>query len=184
MILIYSEDITPRIEFVTRLIFTKIHRVEVSFTANKAEFLYSENPKINYSQTKFGDEIFIKPHGLLSQNTLAKVDVKPFEYNNSTVFFESSPDSVFPFDVFAASFYLVTRYEEYFETELDKFGRFPARKSILTEFNLIKKPVVNIWADWLAKEINRKYPQIIFIKRRFKFISTIDVDNAWAYLNK
>jgi hypothetical protein len=184
MILIYSEDISPRIEFVTRLIFTKIHRVEVSFTTNKAEFLYSELPKINYSQTKFNDEIYLKPHGLLTQSTLAKVVIKPFEYNNSTVFFESSPDSVFPFDPFAASFYLVTRYEEYFETELDKFGRFPIGKSILTELNLIKKPVVNIWADWLAKEINRKYPQIIFIKRRFKFISTIDIDNAWAYLNK
>jgi hypothetical protein len=184
MILIYSEEITPRIEFVTRLIFTKIHRVEVSFTTNPAEFLYSELPKINYSQTKFDNEIYLKPHGLLSQSTLEKVVVKPFEYNNSTVFFESSPDSVFPFDPFAASFYLVTRYEEYFKTELDKFGRFPAGKSILTELNLIKKPVVNIWADWLAKEINRKYPQIIFIKRRFKFISTIDIDNAWAYLNK
>jgi hypothetical protein len=60
MILIYSEDISPRIEFVTRLIFTKIHRVEVSFTTNKAEFLYSELPKINYSQTKFNDEIYLK----------------------------------------------------------------------------------------------------------------------------
>ncbi|TNF45040.1 MAG: hypothetical protein EP310_02375 [Bacteroidetes bacterium] len=184
MILFYSEEITPRIEFIVKLIFTKIHWVEVSFTSNKAEFLYAENPKINYSQTKFGDEIYVKPHGLLSKKKLQKVDIKPFEFNNSAVFFESSPDSVFPFDPFAASFYLVTRYEEYFETELDKFGRFPARKSILTELNLIKKPVVNIWADWLAKEINRKYPQITFIKRKFRFISTIDIDNAWAYLNK
>jgi hypothetical protein len=45
MILIYSEEISPRIEFITKLIFTKIHRVEVSFTTNKAEFLYSENQK-------------------------------------------------------------------------------------------------------------------------------------------
>jgi hypothetical protein len=87
MILIYSEDISPRIEFVTRLIFTKIHRVEVSFTTNPAEFLYSELPKINYSQTKFNDEIYLKPHGLLTQSTLGKVVIKPFEYNNSTVFF-------------------------------------------------------------------------------------------------
>ncbi len=184
MILIYSEEITTRIEFVTRLIFNKIHRIEVSFTTNKAEFLYSELPKINYSQNQFGDEIYLKPHGLLSQNSLKKVVVTPFEFNNCPVFFESSADSVFPFDPFAASFYLVTRYEEYFETDLDKFGRFPAGKSILTELNLIKKPVVNIWAGWLAIEINRKYPQISFIKKRFKFISTIDVDNAWAYLNK
>jgi len=184
MILIYSEEITPRIEYITRLIFTQIHRVEISFTNNSAEFKYSELPKINYSQTRFGDEIYIKPHGLLSQNTLDKVEVTPFEFNNSTVFFESSADSVFPFDPLAASFYLVTRYEEYFETELDKFGRFPANKSILAEYNLLEKPVVNIWADWLAKEINRKHPQIVFIKKRFKFISTIDIDNAWAYLNK
>jgi hypothetical protein len=184
MILFYSEEITPRIEFIVKLIFTKIHWVEVSFTRNKAEFLNAENPKINYSKTKFGDEIYIKPHGLLSKKTLDKLDIKPFEFNNSTVFFESSPDSVFPFDPFAASFYLVTRYEEYFETSLDKYGRFTADKSILSELKLIKKPVINIWADWLAKEINRKYPQIIFVKRRFKFISTIDIDNAWAYLNK
>lgn len=184
MILFYSEEITPRIEFIAKLIFTKIHWTEVTFTTNKAEFLYSENPKINYSQTRFGDEIYIKPHGLLSQNTFSKVDVNPFEYKNNTVFFESSPDSVFPFDLFAASFYIVTRYEEYLETDPDKFGRFPAEKSILSELNLIKKPVVNIWAGWLAEEINRRYPRIIFIKRKFRFISTVDIDNAWAYLNK
>lgn len=184
MILIYSEEITPRIEYITRLIFSQIHQVEISFTTNSSEFLYSEMPKINYSQKKFGDEIYIKPHGLLSRNRLEKIEVNPIEFNNSNCFLESSEDSVFPFDPFAASFYLLTRYEEYFETEWDKFGRFPANKSILAEYGLIKKPVVNIWADWLAKEINRKYPQIVFIKKRFKFISTIDIDNAWAYLNK
>ncbi len=184
MILIYTEEITSRFEFITRLIFIKILRVEVSFTTNKVEFLYSESPKINYSQTKFEDEIYLKPHGLLSQNNLVKFDVRPFEYNNSTVFFESSPDSVFPFDPFAASFYLVTRYEEYFETELEKFGRFPAAKSILTKLNLIKKPVINIWADWLAKEIQSKYPGFTLLVRKFEFISTIDIDNAWAILHK
>ncbi len=184
MVLIYSEEITTRIEYIFKLIFAQILRVEVTFTTNSSEFRYSELPKINYSQTNFGDEIYIKPHGLLSQKTIKEVDIKPVKYNNETFFFESSPDSVFPFDMFAASFYLVTRYEEYLETELDKFGRFSANNSILSEFNLIKKPVIDIWAKWLAKEINKKHPQIIFVKWRFKFISTIDIDNAWAYLNK
>ena len=184
MVLIYSEEITPRIEYIFKLIFVQILRVEVTFTTNSAEFLYSELPKLNYSQNKFGDEIYIKPHGLLSQKAIEKVDIKPVKFNEETFFFESSPDSVFPFDMFAASFYLVTRYEEYFETELDKFGRFSANKSILVELNLIKKPVVDIWAKWLAKEINKKHPKITFVKWRFKFISTIDIDNAWAYLNK
>lgn len=184
MILVYSEVITPRIEYIFRLTFVQILRVEVTFTTNPGEFLYSESPKINYSQKKFGDEIYIKPHGLLSQKTIERVEVNPVKTNNETYFFESSPDSVFSFDMFAASFYLVTRYEEYFETELDKFGRFSAKKSILAELNLIKKPVVDIWTKLLAKKINEKYPQITFIKWRFKFITTIDIDNAWAYLNK
>jgi hypothetical protein len=184
MILIYSEEITPRIEYIFHLIFVQILRVEVTFTTNSFEFLYSESPKINYSQKKFGDEIYIKPHGLLSGKTLREVEIKPVNYNNQTFFFESSPDSIFPFDMFAASFYLVSRYEEYFDTARDKYGRFPATQSILAEYNLIKKPVVDIWAKWLATEIHKKHPQISFIKWRFKFVSTIDIDNAWAYLNK
>ena len=178
MILFYSEEITPRIEYITQLIFHQILQVEITFTTNAAEFQKSEIPKINYSNQKFADEIFIKAHGLLAQKGIKPVELQPVKFNTETYFFESSSDSVFPFDPFAASFYLVSRYEEYFEAEIDKYGRFQSSNSILSKFNLLKKPVVNIWADLLAKEINRKYPQIVFIKRRFKFISTIDVDNA------
>ncbi len=184
MILIYSEEITQRIDYIIHLIFTQILQVEIKLTTNSADFLKSENPKINYSHEKFGDEIYIKPHGLLSQKGIDKVDIQPVKHNNEPCFFESSADSVFPFDPFAASFYLVTRYEEYPGTETDKFGRFPANKSILAEYNLIKRPAVNIWANLLATEIVRKYPGFIFPKKKFKFISTIDVDNAWAFLNK
>ena len=89
MILVYSEEITPRIEYIFQLIFVQILRVEVTFTTNPHEFLYAESPKINYSQKKFGDEIYIKPHGLLSQKALEKVEIKPVNYNNETFFFES-----------------------------------------------------------------------------------------------
>jgi hypothetical protein len=184
MILIYSEEITPRIDYIAKLIFNQILRVEITLTANSAEFIKSELPKINYSPKKFGDEIYLKPHALLFQTGINSFDINQVKYNNETCFFESSADSIFPFDPFAASFYLVTRYEEYVETELDKFGRFQASKSILTKFNLIKKPVVNIWANLIAEEIENKYPDFVFPKKKFEFISTIDIDNAWAFLNK
>jgi hypothetical protein len=184
MILIYSEEITPRLKYITQLILNQLLRNEISYTSNAVEFIQSDLPKINYSGHKLGDEIYMKPHGLLSMKELNKVDVDPVNFKNETCFFKSSLDSTFPFDMFAASFYLLTRYEEYFENEKDKFGRFPASESISTKFNLIKKPVVNIWANWLANEITKKYPATVFLKNRFKFISTIDVDNAWAYLNK
>ena len=184
MILIYSEEITPRFHYITHLIFKQILQVDITYTNISADFLNSDLPKINYSNKKFGNEIYIKPHGILAQNTLGAVDVNPVIFNNENYFFESSPDSVFPFDPFAASFYVVTRYEEYFETRFDRFGRYPATNSTLFKNKLLKKPVVNIWAILLSNEISRKFPGFVFPNRKFEFLSTIDIDNAWAYLNK
>ena len=184
MILLYTEEITPRIEYIAKLIFTQILQVEVSFTNNSSEFLISELPKINYSLEKFDDEFYIKPHRLILCKTIINPTINSVWFEGNKYFFESSKDSVLPFDPFAASFYLVTRHEEYLEKDRDKFGRIPPEKSILTKYNLLKKPVVNIWARLLAKKLNEKYPSLVFPKGNFRFISTIDIDNAWAYKNK
>lgn len=184
MVLIYSEEITQRFEYITRLIFNQILQVEIKYTIDSGDFLNAEFPVINYSKKKFNNEIYIKPHGLLSEKGVNSVEITPVKHNSETCFFESSSDSVFPFDPFAASFYIVSRYEEYLETEFDKYGRYPSVKSILSKNDLLKKPVVNIWASLLADEITFRYPDFHFPNRKFSFISTIDIDNAWAYLNK
>ena len=184
MLLIFSEEITPRIKYITQLIFTQILQVEILLTSNSADFKNSTLPKINYSFKKFTDEFYIKPNQIMQSNTLVTPTINSVWYNGEKYFFESSEDSILPFDPLAASFYLVTRYEEYTEKTLDKFGRYPVEKSILTKYNLLKKPIVNIWANLLAIKLTEKYPNFKFPKRNFKFISTIDVDNAWAYKHK
>jgi hypothetical protein len=184
MILIFSEEITPRIEYITQLIFTQILQVEVAFTSNSSDFKNSTLPKINYSFEKFGDEFYIKPHKIMHCKALITPTINSVWYNGEKYFFESSEDSILPFDPLAASFYLVTRHEEYLNTNRDKFNRYPVEKSILTKYNLLKKPVVNIWANLLAEKLKEKYPDLIFPKRKFEFLSTIDVDNAWAYKHK
>ena len=184
MILVYSEEITPRIEYITQLIFTQILQVEVAFTSNSSDFKNSTLPKINYSFEKFGDEFYIKPHRIMHCKALITPTINSVWYNNEKYFFESSEDSVFPFDPIAASFYLVTRHEEYMETNFDKLGRYQVEKSILVKFNLLKKPIVNIWANLLAEKLKESYPNLGFPKRKFKFLSTIDIDNAWAYKHK
>jgi hypothetical protein len=105
-------------------------------------------------------------------------------YQGEKYFFESSKDSVIPFDPLAASFYLVTRYEEYMEKSKDKLGRYPVNNSILAKYNLLQKPVVNIWSILIAEKLKEIHPELVFPKRNFKFLSTIDIDNAWAYINK
>ena len=184
MILFYAEEITPRIEYIARLIFSRILQVKVGFTSNSEEFLNSTNPKINYSDQKFGDELYMKPHYLLHHNSIITPNINAVWMDNEKYFCESSDDSLFPFDPFAASFYLVTRYEEYIETKFDKFGRYPSFRSILHNYNLLKKPVINIWAKMIGDAFQKKYPDFQFPEKKFKFISTIDIDNAWAFKNK
>lgn len=184
MILFYAEEITPRIEYISRLIFSRILQIRITFTSNKEEFLNSTAPKINYSNQKFGDEIYLKPHGLLHSTKLYPLDIKPFLIEKETYFFESSPDSSFSFDLFAASFYLVTRYEEYLEINFDQYNRYQSFRSILHKTGLLKKPVVNIWANQIREIVQKKYPGFVFPEKQFKFISTIDIDNAWAIKNK
>lgn len=184
MILFYTDELNPRIEYIAQLIFSQILKTEILFTTKSSEFSKSHLPKINYSYEKFEDEFYIKPHRFLYCAALIQPNIEPVWYNGEKVFFESSKDSVIPFDPLAASFYLVTRYEEYLEKERDKYNRYPAEKSILTKYNLLKKPVVNIWARLLAEKLKEKFPELEFPKPKFEFLPTIDIDNAWAFSNK
>lgn len=184
MILIYCDELNPRIEYIFRLIFTTILGNEVSFTTKSNKFLKSNVPRINYSYERFGGEFYVKPHRFLYCKALIQPDIQPVWYEGEKYFFESSADSVIPFDPFAASFYLVTRYEEYLSFQKDKHKRFPADESILEKYKLLKKPVVNIWARLLAGKLKERFPDLTFPEPRFRFLPTIDIDNAWAYAHK
>ncbi len=48
----------------------------------------------------------------------------------------------------------------------------------------LQKPVINIWAQWIKRVIKEKYPDITFSQKKYEFISTIDIDNAYAYREK
>ncbi len=184
MVIFYAEKLNPRIEYAARLIFQDILNLRIHFATNREELLNPGLLKVNYSNSRFDDELLIVPNGFLSYRQLSKPAVKPFLFNNELCFFESHGDSDLPFDPFAASFYMVTRFEEYFETATDKYNRYPAEKSILSEYGLLKKPVVNIWALMTAARLKQKYPSADIPLPEFKYISTIDIDNAWSYGHK
>jgi len=184
MILFYSEKITPRVEYIAKLYFEQILQVKVLFTSDYTKFENTESPKINYSDQPFEGSIYLKPNQLLFETGIGVPKPVTVDYESSQYFFPSSADSFVPFDLFAAGFYVVTRYEEYITSEKDHYGRFVATQSILYKNKLLKKPVVNIWAEMLAAEISKVYPHFVWPERKFRFLSTIDVDNAWAYQHK
>ncbi len=184
MILIFTDEINPRVEYATQLIFRTILQTERRLITDSVTFISSDLPKLNYSKTKFGGEIYLKPHSLLFEKKIITPELQPVRFKEEKYFFASSPDSILPFDLFAAAFYLVTRFEEYNSAERDQHQRYPATQSILFKLNLLKKPVVNIWANLLAEKLQEKFPRLAFPERKFKFNPTIDIDNAWAFLHK
>lgn len=158
--------------------------LEVVQTFNMDEFLHSPLPKINYSETKIENCFSIKPHSILFD-----VGVKdyPIEVNNhpqfDKLFFKTSHSSV-PFDVFGASFWLLTRYEEYLPFKTDKLNRFNYKSSLAYQYDFIQKPLINLWLKEIQLSLLALYPHLSFRERSYNFISTIDIDNAFKYKHK
>ncbi len=190
MLLIYCNNQSSRLSYILNFIFRDILQLEYTITKNKAEFLKSNSYKINYSNNSFSDEAVIYNAGLLDEigiNEKHKKSLIPDSWEGNTIFFRGEGDFLLNFDIFSASFYLISRYEEYLSNNYDIHGRFPAENSMAYKYGFLKKPLVDRWAYILLEKLTYKYPglrSIVPQKRSFNFIPTIDVDNAWAFKNK
>jgi len=177
-------EITPRIEYSFDLIFRNILGIDLVFSTNPEEYKQSELPKINYSQTNFSSGLFLKAHPILFEKSIDVQEIETIEYQQMQLFFPASTDSFLPFDPFAMTFYLVTRYEEYLSENTDEHDRFTDSENILVRFGLHQKPIVDQMAYWIAEKVTDEYPEFKIRKRTFQMITTIDIDNAWAFKNK
>ena len=184
MILIYTHKITPRIRYIFRHILSRILLIPVSFTSKIEEFVAHDGPKISYTKMPLGNEFFIKSNDLLFEQGVNDLEISMQKWDDIPCFFATNVRSTIPFDIFAASFYLISRYEEYLPHVKDIHGRYTATQSLAFKYRFLEKPVVDIWAFKLLKILQEKFPNYTLKKRAYKFISTIDVDNAFAYKHK
>lgn len=183
-LLVYSTALTPRVEYSFELIFSMILGVEVIFTTNSREFLQSPLPKINYSPTNLLSGLYLKSHSLLFEKNIVLHEIEFVEYRDMQLFFPSSADSFLPFDPFACAFYIVSRYEEYVSERTDEHERFTDSENILVRHGLYQKPIVDMMAYWVADHLSAQFPDFKPQTRTFQFLTSIDIDNAWAYKNK
>lgn len=184
MLLVYSSITTSRLKYTLDLIFQNILKISYKITNNKEEFSSFNGAKINYSEYPISDELFIYADRLLFEKGIKDKEINVFTWEDMPVLFATHPKYIIPFDPFAASFYLVSRYEEYLPHIKDEFERFHADQSIAFQKGFLQKPLVNIWAKKIKALIQEKYPSLKFPKQNFKYLSTIDIDNAYAYKEK
>ncbi|OIR08304.1 hypothetical protein GALL_94720 [mine drainage metagenome] len=172
MILIYSNHITARLQYITQTLFGE----QFALTASKEKFLEHSGTKINYSSQSIDSTAFqITPHSLLFETEIKQQEINCFNWDGLKVFFKTTGD--IPFDIFAASFYLLSRYEEYLPHQKDEYGRYAHSNSLAYKESFLKLPLVNLW----LREFNIQYSIFNIQYSAFKFIPTYDIDIAFAY---
>ena len=184
MLLIYTQKVTPRITYSFKHICSNILGIPIDFTSKIEEFIAHEGMKISYGKQSLGNEIFIQHSELLLEQGLSDVEIKVQEWEGTPCFFILSEHSSLPFDIFAASFYLLSRYEEYLPHVKDEQGRFPASESLGHQEDFLSVPVIDIWAEKFQGVLQKKYPEQEFPKRSFQVQNVISVTEAFRYRKK
>ena len=184
MLLVYTHKITPRLNYIFKHFFVRILQIPVTFTTKVPEFVAHNGPKITYAKAPLGTEFFIRSHDLLFEQGINDIDINVSKWDDVSCFFPAGETSSIPYDIFAAGFYLITRYEEYLPHVQDVHERFPAEESIAVKNGFIEKPVIDILAYKFLELLKQKFPSYEYTNREFNLISTIDVDTAFAYKHK
>lgn len=182
-LLFYTANITPRVEYIVSTLLKALGAESFQTTNNDHTFKSFNGAKINYSFNPIDEnEYYLQPVNLLFEDEIKTHDITCFSWSNTKAFYKTEGD--FPFDIFAASFYLLTRYEEYRPAEFDEYGRFAHKTSIASKEGFLHLPLINLWLLEFRIELQKKFPSLKFQLTPFQFTPTYDIDVAWSYLNK
>ncbi len=179
-LLIYCPKVSPRAKYIFNFIFREILGCDFEFTSIAVDFEQSTAPKISYAEKALGDELFFCAAPLLTKHTIEPIVITTTLFGDQQVPFAVKGGAL-PFDVFAAAFYFMSRYEEYLPFKADDHGRYPAEESLQYRLNLLDSPVIDGWALILKNILLKKFPNLNFGKRKFTFVPTIDVDRAYHF---
>lgn len=184
MFLVYTQKLTPRISYIFKHICLRILGVEVLFTSVIEEFISHTGPKISYGKKPMGNELFFQSYGLLEQQGFDFIEISVKKWENTVGFFAVSGSSSLPFDIFSASFYMISRYEEYLPHVKDEMGRFMASESLAFKEGFLQQPVVDIWAYIFKNKLLEAFPEMIFPEKKLIVHPVIEAAQPFAYKQK
>lgn len=185
MILIYTHNISPRAQYTIDLVFGTVLGIAYRITNDSAEYVMSDLPKLAYTVENLNSGMFLESSNLLFEADMRKQrPVKTGEYKGFPIFFPCGSTSCLPYDLFATVFYTATRYEEYVASDSDRHGRFVGETSLEYGHKLLQRPFLNELILDFSELLQKQFPALTFAKKTFAFLSTIDIDNVFAYAHK
>lgn len=170
---------SPRLNYVLDFIFKECWQKDYRIVFEISE----TQVHIDYGFLDLNEKsICIQSVPLLIEEDIHTVQLNMELWRNLPCFFTNSSTEV-PFDIFAAIFYLLSRYEEYRNYQPDEFERFPYTLSIAYHHRFLHLPIIDYWLmefkDILISKFGMTFP-----KQNFQFIPTYDIDIAYSYRGK
>lgn len=92
---------------------------------------------------------------------------------------ENIPKKIEELDIFAASFFMLIRWEEYVNKNRDAHDRFPATESLAYKQGFLDRPVVNEYVEWLKKSLFELDESLVFKEYEFQQYISCDVDEPF-----
>jgi len=184
MLLIYTHKITSRFTYVMRHIFTKVLGIEITYTTKVEDFIKHSGPKITYTKQPLQNEFFVRSNDLLFEQGINDLQIHVSDWEGTPCFFAAGDRSSVPFDIFSASFYLLSRYEEYLPHVKDMHGRFSPKDSLAYQNKFLQKPVVDIWAYKLLDKLKERFKELDYKLKPYQYISVIDVTASHSFSHR
>lgn len=183
-IFVYVHKITPRVKYILNLILKDCLGLTFELTTSIEDFKGFEGYKMSYSNQEIGSGFHIASSNLLFESGIKEQVIHMQNHDLYFKFFFKTYHGELPFDLFAASFYLITRYEEYLPFKPDEFNRFEAQSSLAYQYDFLNIPLVNLWISEFEKVLLKKFPSVLLSHKTYSYVSTIDIDNAYKYKQK
>ena len=185
MLLVHTPKLTNRLGYTLNVLLKHVLHAEFSITTDEEYFLSYGDAKFCYGPRRLGDSIHIKSTKLLFETSIDEQEPRPFQHEGQWMLFPVyGHDLELPFDPLAATFYMVSRYEEYLPHREDEHGRYVSTEQLAVAAGFNDEPVVDQWAQILQRMIAARYPDYAWSPRHYRFIQTVDIDSAWCYKHK
>ncbi len=148
-------------------------------TNDLKDFQKSSLPKLSYAAQTKG--VYIEPVSLLFEKGLTDKEIKI--YKSSNVYFFKTTSNILEFDLFAAIFYLISRYEEYTASQsaFDQYKRFKFEHALAHQHDFLRVPLIDLWITDFKTKLKTEFKTLRFSKKAYQFESTIDVDQPFAF---
>lgn len=177
---IYTKELNNRKRYTFDFIFGRILGVSFKYVDDEIDFKTYLGPKISYHQQPLANEIHFNIHSFIHQNGISDQNFTFADWEGIKIPFAINK-STFSFDVFAATFFFLSRYEEYQIKERDEHYRFSGKNSLAYKNGFVTRPLIDEWAYAIADKIKDYFPSFEIRARKFQLIPTLDIDRAFYY---